>query len=228
MSKNLTKKLLTTLTVLIAAMAVVVGTTSAHSGGGARADADSDGASDRCEAHAGTSSSDTDSDDNGVVDGLEDTDGDGANNAAESKLRSNCAVANTHFKIRRAEVVSYTDGNLTLSIGSKGGLITKAVSSRVVCLMEDTESDDDSVSVSRRGEDDGDRGDDEGRGRGDDDGERRGSERGDDDGERRGRERGDDDDLVACTTADLVAGATVRDARVKRGKFVRIRLSDED
>lgn len=228
MSQSLTRKLLTTLTVMIAAMAVVVGTTSAHSGSGARADADGDGASDRCEARAGTSSTDTDSDDNGVVDGLEDTDGDGANNAAESKLRSNCAVANTRFKIRRAEVVSYADGNLTLSIGSKGGLITKAVSSRVVCLMDDPEADDDSASVSRRGDDD-EAGDDRRGERGDDDGERRGRGRGDDDGERRGRGRGhDDDDLVSCTTADLVAGATVRDARVKRGKFVRIRLTDED
>lgn len=229
MSKKLTKKLLMTLTVMIAAMAVVVGASSAHSGSGARADADGDGASDRCEARAGTSSTDTDSDDNGTVDGLEDTDGDGANNAAESKLKSNCAVANTRFKIRKAEVVSYADGNLTLKIGSNGGLITKAVSSRVVCLMEDPESDDDSASVSRRGEDDDERGDDNrGRGRGDDDGERRGRGRGDDDGERRGRGRGRDDDLVACTTADLVAGATVRDAHVKRGRFVRIRLSDED
>lgn len=220
MSHSLTRKLFMTLTVMVAAMAVVVGTTSAHSGSGARADADGDGASDRCEARVGTSSSDTDSDDNGVVDGLEDSDGDGANNAAESKLRSNCAVANTRFKIRHAEVVSYADGNLTLSIGSKGGLITKAVSSRVVCLMDDPESDDESASVSRRGEDDegrDDRRDDRGE-RGDDDGERRG----------RGRGRGDDDELVSCTTADLVAGATVRDARVKRGKFVRIRLTDED
>ncbi|MGB0873509.1 MAG: hypothetical protein ACPHCI_08250 [Solirubrobacterales bacterium] len=214
MTKNLTKNLLATLTVMIAAMAVVVGTASSHPGGGARADADGDGASDRCEARVGTSSSDTDSDDNGVVDGLEDSDGDGANNAAESRLRSNCARANSRFKIRRAEVVSYEDGNLTLSIGKKGGLITKAVSSRVVCLMEDPESDDDSASVSRRGGENGER---RGRGRGRD-GERRG----------RGRGRGHHDDLVACTTADLVAGTTIRDARVKRGRFVRIRLSDED
>lgn len=219
MSRKPTIKFLTLLVVMIASLAAIAVAASAH-GGGARADADGDGASDRCEVRAGTDPAVADTDGNGVVDGLEDTDGDGANNAAESKLHSSCVRANTRWKIRRAEVVSYTDGVLTLSIGKKGGLIAKPVSSRAVILVPDPEdeSDDDSASVSRRGGDD-DRGDGR-RGRGGDDGP------GDD---RRGRGRGgDDDDEISGTTADLTAGTVVRDARVKRGEFVRIRISDED
>lgn len=220
MSRKPTIKFLTLLVVMIASLAAVAVGASAH-GSGSRADADGDGASDRCEARAGTDPAVADTDGNGVVDGLEDTDGDGANNAAESKLRSSCVRANTRWRIRRAEVVSYTDGVLTLSIGKKGGLIAKPVSSRAVILLPDVddESDDNSVSISRRGGDDG-PGDDR-RGRGGDDGP------GDDHGGR-GRGSDDDDDEVSGTTADLTAGTVVRDARVKRGEFVRIRISDED
>lgn len=221
MSRKPTIKFLTLLVVMIASLAAVAVGASAH-GSGARADADGDGASDRCEARAGTDPAVADTDGDGVVDGLEDTDGDGANNAAESKLKSSCVRANTRWKIRRAEVVSYADGNLTLSIGRKGGLLTAPVSSRAVILVPDPEdeSDDDSASVSRRGGDDGPGDDRGGRGRGGDDGP--GDDRGD-----RGR-GSDDEDEVAGTTADLTAGTLIRDARVKRGKFVRIRISDED
>ncbi len=223
-------QLLAILALALAGMAIGLSQASAHGGGhgGRIVDSDGDGASDKCEARAGTSSSDTDSDDNGVVDGLEDTDGDGANNAAESVLRTNCNRANTRWKrIRRAEVESYTDGVLTLSIGKNGGLLSAPVSSRVICEIDDSSdsSDDDSTaSIARHGEDEP--GDDRG-------GERGGDSGGDDGGQRGDRPFGrfdgdDEDDTVACVTGDIVAGAEVRSAKIKSGKFVRIHLADPE
>jgi hypothetical protein len=217
-----TKKfqLIAVLALALAGMAIVVGSASAHRGHGdrqARIDSDRDSASNRCETQAGLDSTQTDTDGNGTIDGLEDSDGDGANNAAESRLRTNCAVKNTRFKLKKATVESYSaEEGLTLAIG-KRGLITAAVSGNVVCEQDevsDDSSDDDSASVSRRGGDD----DDDDRGRGDDD-------RGSDDG-RRGRD--DEDDTVACTTADLVEGADVKSAKIKNGVFTKIRLAAAD
>lgn len=227
-----TKKfqLIAVLALALAGMAVVVGSASAHRGHGdrqARIDSDRDSASNRCETQAGLDSSKTDTDDNGTVDGLEDSDGDGANNAAESRMRTNCAVKNTRFKLKKATVESYSaEDGLTLAIG-KRGLITAAVSSNVVCEQDDVSddsSDDNSASVSRHGADD--EGDDDRRGPEEDDresGDRRGSS---DDGERRGR--GDDEDTVACTTAALVEGAEVKGAKIKGGVFTKIRLAAAD
>lgn len=233
MSRLSKLKFLSLLAVMVAALAAVAVGASAHSNSGARADTDGDGASNRCETQVGSDPADPDSNDDGTVDGLDDTDGDGANNAAESKLKSSCTRANTRWRIRRAEVVSFADGVLTLKVGNKGGLIAKPLSSRAVILVPDVDdSTDDSASISRRGGDDESGDDNRGRGRGGDDGP------GDDNGGRgRGTDDGpghhshghgsDDDDEVAGTTADLTAGTVVRDARIKRGKFVRIRISDE-
>lgn len=211
-------QLLAVLALALAGMAIGLSQASAHgggNGGGRVLDADNDGASNKCETRAGTSSSDTDSDDNGVVDGLEDTDGDGANNAAESILRTNCNRANTRWKkIRHAEVKSFADGVLTLSIGDDGGLLAAPMSTRAICEIDDPDESDDAAD-SHNG-DDGGPGDDRGRGRDDDDR-----------GGRIGRFPGHDD-TVACVAGDLVEGAAVRSARVTGGEFVRIHLADPD
>lgn len=238
-------KLIAVLALALAGMAIVVGSASAHRGHHgdrqARIDSDRDGASNRCETQAGLDSTKTDTDANGTIDGLEDSDSDGANNAAESRLRSNCAVANTRFKIKQATVKSYSaEDGLTLAIGKKG-LITAAVSTKVVCEQDDVSndsSDDNSASVSRHGEGEDESGDDRGGdrgGRGDDD---RRDDRSNDDGpsgstgavgDDNGRHHGDDDgDTVACTTADLVADASVRSAKIKNGVFTKIRLAAAD
>ena len=133
-------------------MAIVVGSASAHRGHGdrqARLDGDRDSASNRCETQAGLDSTKTDTDANGTIDGLEDSDGDGANNAAESRLRTNCAVANKRFKLKKATVKSYSaEDGLTLAIG-KRGLVTAAVSTNVVCEQDDVSdsSSDDKDTV---------------------------------------------------------------------------------
>lgn len=209
-------RLLAVLVLALAGTALAVTQAGAHGGGkGARIDTDRDGASNRCEAQAGTDKTVADTDGNGTIDGLEDSDSDGANNAAESRLRSNCGRANTRFKIRGATVVSYADDKLTLKIG-KRGLLTAPVSSSLVCEQPDNSEDEDDVaSTSRRGGDDGPGDDRRGRGRGDDD---RGEHR---------RGRGDDDDTVACTTADLTEGTEIRKAKVKGGAFTKIRLAGE-
>jgi len=218
-----TKKfqLIAVLALALAGMAIVVGSASAHRGHGdrqARIDSDRDSASNRCETQAGLDSAKTDTDGNGTIDGLEDSDGDGANNAAESRLRTNCAVKNTRFKLKKATVESYSaEDGLTLAIG-KRGLITAAVSSNVVCEQDDVSddsSDDDSASVSRHGGDDG----------GDEDRGRRDDDRGPDD-RRRGRHY--EGDTVACTTAALVDGAEVKSAKIKGGVFTKIRLAAAD
>lgn len=248
---NSTKKfqLIAVLALALAGMAIVVGSASAHRGHGdrqARIDSDRDSASNRCETQAGLDSTKTDTDGNGTIDGLEDSDGDGANNAAESRLRTNCSVKNTRFKLKKATIKSYSaEDGLTLAIG-KRGLITAAVSSNVVCEQDDVSgdsADDNSASVSRHGEDDdgdddrsddsdrrssdddGDDDDDRGRGDDDDRGSDDRSSSSDDDG-RRGRD--DDDDTVACTTAALVEGTDVKSAKIKRGVFTKIRLAAAD
>lgn len=218
-----TKKfqLIAVLALALAGMAIVVGSASAHRGHGdrqARIDSDRDSASNRCETQAGLDSTKTDTDDNGTIDGLEDSDGDGANNAAESRLRTNCAVKNTRFKLKKATVESYSaEDGLTLAIG-KRGLITAAVSSNLVCEQDDVSDDsseDESASVSRHGGDD----------RRDEDRGRRDDDRGADD-RRRGRH--DDGDTVACTTAALVDGAEVKRAKIKGGVVTKIRLAAAD
>jgi heat shock protein beta len=243
-----TKKfqLIAVLALALAGMAIVVGSASAHRGHGdrqARIDSDRDSASNRCETQAGLDSTKTDTDGNGTIDGLEDSDADGANNAAESRLRTNCSVKNTRFKLKKATVKSYSaEDGLTLAIG-KRGLITAAVSTNVVCEQDDVSddsSDDNSASVSRDGEDDDgdDRSDDSDRRESDDDGDDdRGSgddDRGSDDRRsssdddaRRGRDD-DDDDTVACTTAALVEGTDVKSAKIKNGVFTKIRLAAAD
>ncbi|MBJ7458351.1 MAG: hypothetical protein JHD02_04105 [Thermoleophilaceae bacterium] len=219
----------------LAGMAIVVGSASAHRGHGdrqARLDGDRDSASNRCEIQAGLNQSNSDSDADGTIDGLEDSDGDGANNAAESRLRTNCAVANTRFKLKKASIKSYSaEEGLTLAIGRRG-LITAAVSPTVVCERDDVSSEsagDNSASLARHGEDD--EGGEDRRGE-DDDGE---DGRRDDRGEERsgpsdenGRRGDDDDDTVGCTTADLVPDAEVRRAKIKNGVFTKIHLAAAD
>jgi hypothetical protein len=236
-------KLIAVLALALAGMAIVVGSASAHRGHGdrqARIDSDHDGASNRCETQASLDSTKTDTDGNGTIDGLEDSDGDGANNAAESRLRTNCAVANKRFKIGKASVQSYSaEDGLTLAVGKKG-LITAAVSTKVVCEQDDVSdsSDDNTASTSRHGEGEDESGDDRGgeSGRGGDDdsathdaGDDRGGnhpEPGDD----RGGDNGDNsnDDTVACTTADLTADASVLSAKIKNGVFTKIHLAAAD
>jgi hypothetical protein len=235
-------KLTALLALALAGMAIASASAFAHGHGSraARLDSDRDAASNLCEQQAGLDSTNTDTDGNGTIDGLEDSDGDGANNAAESRLRSNCGVANTRFRIKHATVVSYSDADgLTLKIGKKG-LVTAPVSAKVVCEQDDTSSGDSSdasttASVSRDGGDDpagddngGDRG---GPGRGNDGGP------GDDNGGQRpprdggpGNDQGGDDgeDTVACTTADLTADTDVLGAKIKNGAFTRIHLAAAD
>ncbi len=216
--------------VALASMAVQAG---AHGRGdrSARIDSDRDSASNRCERQAGLDSANTDTDGNGTIDGLEDSDSDGANNAAESRMRTNCGVANKRFKIKNATVVSFSEeAGLTLKIG-KRGLVTGAVSSKLVCEQDDLSdsTDETDPTLARHGDDD-EAGDDRGgRGRGEDD--RAGDDRGDDD--RGGRDRGgrgedDGPDTVACTTADLTEGAEVVAAKFKKGAFTKIHLAAAD
>lgn len=235
-------KFVAVLALALAGMAIVVGSAAAHRGHGdrqARIDSDRDGASNRCEIQASLDSTKTDTDANGTIDGLEDTDGDGANNAAESRLRTNCAVANKRFKLGKAEVKSYSaEDGLTLAIGRKG-LITAALSTKVVCEQDDVSSDstdDNSASVSRHGEDEDESGDDRGgdRPRGEDDSNDDGPSgstgtSGDDHGGRGDRgDSSDDNDTVACTTADLTEGASVLRAKIKNGVFTKIHLAAAD
>jgi hypothetical protein len=238
-------KLIAVLALALAGMAIAAAGATAHGHGdrAARLDSDKDSASNRCEVQASLDSTKTDTDANGTIDGLEDSDGDGANNAAESRLRTNCGVANTRFRLTHATVVSYSaEDGLALKIG-KRGLVTAAVSAKVVCEQDDTSSDssdDNTATVSRHGEDDGaehDAGDDNGGDRpagpsgasgevGDDNGGDRQGRGGDDrGGDNRG---GEGDDTVACTTADLVADADVKSAKIKNGKFTRIHLASAD
>jgi hypothetical protein len=234
MHSNNKFRLIAILALALAGMALVASQAVAHGGRGhhrgdrqARLDGDRDGASNRCEIQAGLDLSNTDSDGNGTIDGLEDSDGDGANNAAESRLRTNCSVANTRFKIGKAAVKSYSaEDGLVLAIG-KRGLINATVSEKVVCEQDDS-STDTTASISRNG------GDDEA---GDDRGDRE-SEPGDDHGgdQPRGEDRprhddgnGDDEnDTVACTAADLTEGADVLRAKVKNGVVTRIHLAAID
>jgi hypothetical protein len=226
--KNLIRAKLSLLAVLaLAALALVAIPASAHrnESSSVRSDADGDGASARCEAQAGTDPAVADTDGNGTVDGLENTDGDAANNAAESKLRTDCGKANTRFQIRRAKVVSLTDGTLKISVG-KSGIVGAPLSSRVICEIKDPEqSDDNSASASRHGADDGadhDAGDDHG-------GNGRHGGRDDDKGADNGHHHGSgDDDTVACVSSDYAAGTIVKSAKVRHGKFVKLRLKSAD
>lgn len=231
-SKNF--RLIAVLALALAGMALVASQAVAHGNHRgdrqARLDGDKDGASNRCEIQAGLDRANTDSDGNGTIDGLEDSDGDGANNAAESKLRTNCAVANKRFKIGKASVKSYSaEAGLTLAIG-KRGLITATVSDKLVCEQDDVS--DTSVSISRHGEDDGEDDDVRREDRGDEPGDDRGGDRGeagDDRGGDRNRSSDDDDsDTVACTTADLTEGASVLRAKIKNGVLTKIHLAAAD
>lgn len=230
-------RLIAVLALALAGMALVASQAMAHGhhrDRQARLDSDHDGASNRCEIQAGLDSTSTDTDSNGTIDGLEDSDSDGANNAAESRLRTNCGVANKRFKIGDATVKSYSaDDGLTLAIG-KRGLITGAVSAKVVCEQDDTSADtsDDSgddgptaaVSSRHRGGADGPGDDRGGRGRGEDDGP--GDDRG---GRGQGGDNGDDGpDTVACTSDDLIEGVDVVAAKFKSGTFTRIHLASAD
>jgi hypothetical protein len=232
-------KLIVVLAFALAGMAIVVSQAAAHGHGprAARIDSDHDSASNLCETQASLDSTLTDTDSNGTIDGLEDSDGDGANNAAESRLRTNCGVANTRFRIGHASVVSYSaDAGLALKIG-KRGLITAGVADKVVCEQDDTtnSTDDNTASVSRHGEGEDESGDDNGGRRGDrpppgaDDGPSGSTgETGDDHGGRGGDQGDDENDTVACTTADLIADADVLSAKIKNGKFTRIHLAAAD
>lgn len=174
------------------------------------ADPDRDGANNRCERKAGTDPRVADTDGNGTVDGLENTDGDAANNAAESKLGTNCGVADTRFHIGRAEVGAFADNNLTLKIGKRGGLLTAPVAADVNCLKYVRED----VTPSRKSS------------------AAHGGKRGSKGKHRGGRhhhghgKRHHRITTVACTTADLTAGALVAKAKVKNGEFVKIRLAE--
>lgn len=235
-------RLIAILALALAGMAIVASQAVAHGNHRgdrqARLDGDKDGASNRCEIQASLDLTKTDTDDNGTIDGLEDSDGDGANNAAESKLRTNCAVANKRLKVGKATVKSYSaEGGLVLTIG-KRGVITAAVSDKLVCEQDEADdSVDTSASVSRHGEDDDDSGDDRGE-REDERGDDRGDDRGEDRGGRedeRGDDRGgdrrsddDDSDTVGCTTADLTEGASVLRAKIKNGVVTKIHLAAAD
>lgn len=98
-------------------------------------DADADGSRNRCEYQAKTDPNNADSDADGIVDGDEDTDADGATDRAESNLRSNCGRANTHLRIRRATVESFTDGTLTLTVRG-GGTVAAVTSDKLRCTYK--------------------------------------------------------------------------------------------
>ena len=230
--------LIAVLAFALAGMAIGVGTASAHRGHGdrqARIDSDRDGASNRCETQASLDSTKTDTDANGTIDGLEDSDGDCANNAAESRLRTNCGVANTRFRIGKATIASYSaEDGLKLAIGRKG-VITAAVSPTVVCEQDDvsTNSTDTTASVSRHGAGEDESGDDRGGDRGPRGGRDDGPSGstgsvGDDNGHHNGDDNGDGNDTVACTTADLTADASVLGAKIKNGVFTKIHLAAAD
>lgn len=237
MHSNKNFRLIAVLALALAGMALAASQATAHGGHRgdrqARLDGDKDGASNRCEIQASLDQTSTDTDSNGTIDGLEDSDGDGANNAAESRLRTNCGVANKRFRVGKASVKSYSaEDGLVLAIG-KRGLITATVSDKVVCEQDDTSDDssDDTTttaSISRHGGDD-EAGDDRG-GRGDEPGDDRGGDRASgagDDGPRGGDDNGEDD-TVACTTADLTEGANVLGAKIKNGVVTRIHLAASD
>lgn len=219
---NLRKsRFLALLALALVALATVAVQAGAHGRGdrSARLDSDRDSASNRCEQQADLDSANTDTDGNGTIDGLEDSDGDGANNAAESRMRTDCGVANTRFKIKKATVLSYSESDgLTLKIG-KRGLISGAVSARLVCEQDDLSDSSDDAPLARHGGEDQQGDELGGRGRGPD-------QRGGD--ERRGPGEGDEPDTVACTTADLTEGAEVVAAKFKNGSFTKIHLAAGD
>lgn len=251
MHSNKNFRLIAVLALALAGMAVVASQAVAHDNHRgdrqARLDGDKDGASNRCEIQASLDPAKADTDDNGTIDGLEDSDGDGANNAAESKLRSNCGVANKRLKVGKATIKSYSaEDGLVLTIG-KRGVITAKVSEKLVCEQDEADdSPDNSASVSRSsegeggeaGDDRGERGgepesgDDRGgerRGeRGDESGDDRGGDRRDDRGEDRRGNEDDENDTVSCTTADFTEGASVLRAKVKNGVLTRIEMASAD
>lgn len=227
---TLKSKLLALLVLTVAGMALVVSSATAHHHGKAIVDTDADGAAAACETQAGTDPTVADTDGNGIVDGLEDSDSDGANNAAESLLHSNCANANKNFRVRRATISSFTDGKLTLAIG-KTGLLTAPVSTRVVCEIDDPEGDvtaptGATAKASKHGG--GESGDDNGGGRnGKDDNQAEDNHRS---SEHAGNHEdnhaghGDDDNTVACVATDYAVGTKVRNAKVRHGRFVKLEL----
>lgn len=194
---------------VVAALCLVAATTAGARGDrAARIDSDRDGASNRCEKQAGLDKSVKDTDDDGTIDGLEDSDSDGLNNAAESRLRTNCGRANKRVRIGEATVVSYSsDDGLTLKIG-KRGLIKGSLSAKLVC-EQDVVSDDESE------DEDEDFGDFFRGGRG-------GWERG------RGGDWDDEPDTESCTSDDLTEDREVISATLRKGVFTRIHLAAED
>jgi hypothetical protein len=142
-------------------------------------DADKDGAANRCEYQAKTDPNVTDSNGNGLADGAEDTDGDGATNEAESSLHSNCGRANSHLEIRRATVTSLADGTLVLTVKG-GGTVTAPLASTLRCVFKGASAS----SKASKGK----------------------------------------PTTKNCTTADLVAGAKVHNAKLKGSKFVAITI----
>lgn len=205
MHKRTLVKTLPILALIIGAMAMVVASASARGG---KADVDRDGASKRCEVKAGTNPEVADTDGNGIVDGLEDSDGDGANNAAESKLRRHCGKANENFRVKRAKIKELADGKLTLSIGKRGGLLTADVSDSLKCRSHDTSSHKKKARRGKRGVKRGNTA-------------RRGKSR-----RKRSRARNRHRSHIStCTTADLTEGTRVTYAKVRKGNFVRINLA---
>jgi hypothetical protein len=187
---------------LFAVVALCLGATQAaacHNGKSFR-DADSDGATNRCEAQAGTDPAVADTDGDGIADGAEDSDGDGADNAAESWLWTNCGDPTSRFKIHSAKIAGYDNNVLTLTL-KNGGVVAAPVSSDVKCRVKVI-----SAGIANSGHG----------GKG---GHRHGGH-----GHHHGKHHGDDNASRACTAADLTADTYVRKAKVRGGEFVKLKL----
>jgi hypothetical protein len=176
----------------------------------ARRDQDRDGTVNKCEFQAGTDPRSADSDRDGTRDGAEDIDDDGITNRGESRLHSNCGRDSNKVEVENATIASFVDNVLTVDLPG-GGVLTAPVAADLRCEFSGPGATPPTgVAISSHGSDDG-HGDDDASG--DDDGP--GHDLGDDHG---------DDEHAACTTADLVAGAIVREAKIRDGLFVKIEL----
>lgn len=205
----------------------------------ARKDQDRDGVANVCELQARTNPRRKDSDRDGRRDGAEDHDRDGVSNGAESRGRSHCGNRDSDDDGTRdddegaGKIVSFENGVLTIeTFGGETISGTVDASTKIECGCDDNDDDDrapapapaptTTATTSHDGPGDDGPGDDrDDDGPGDDDAD-------DDDGPHRenGSSKSDDSsDDDHCGVEALVAGATVHEATLIDGLFVKIELA---
>lgn len=193
-----------------------------------RKDQDHDGVANVCELQSHTSPRRKDSDRDGRRDGAEDHDRDGVNNGQESRGRSDCGDRDSDDDGVRddnesaGEIVSFENGVLTIKTFA-GETVSGTVdaTTKIECGCDDNEDDATqspapNATAAREDDDDATSDDDTGETEGDhhSSGGDAGSSSNSDD-----REHG------ACGVDSLVAGATVHEATLVDGVFVKVQLA---